>query len=129
MENPTEDFKILVVDDDQTILAVAQRQLKRLGYSCQTAMNGAQAVLKVTSNHFDLIFMDVQMPEMDGLEAAKLIRKKELESNETTIPIIAITANPDREGCLSAGMNDYIFKPVMLKDMHDALERWLPGIE
>lgn len=125
MQNLDDDIKILVVDDDETILTVARRQLKRLGYSCETAGNGEEAVNKSQRGKFDLIFMDVQMPCMDGLEATRAIRRRELASTETSIPIVAMTANPDREGCLSAGMNDYIFKPVMLKDMHDALERWL----
>jgi CheY-like chemotaxis protein len=70
--------------------------------------------------------MDVQMPKMDGLEATTAIRKLEEVKHDKRVPIIAMTANPDRERCLKAGMDDFIFKPVLLAQLRDLLERWVP---
>ena len=88
--------------------------LQKMGHRVSLANDGAEAVSQYSQTHFDLIFMDVQMPLLDGFEATRQIRKREL-SRSGHIPIIAMTANAmesDRELCLAAGMDDYVSKPI-----------------
>ena len=100
-----------------------QAHLSKIGYECVIAENGKVVLEIVGHEHFDLIFMDVQMPEMDGLEASRMIRV----CLETQPVIIAMTANVmqgDREECIQSGMNDYISKPVELNVLLKILEKW-----
>ena len=90
--------------------------------------NGLAVVEALTSSDYGLVLMDLQMPEMDGIMATKVIRKAELSSSRR-VPIIAITAQAmqgDRERCLAAGMDDYLSKPVSRNDLLTVLQRWLP---
>jgi CheY-like chemotaxis protein len=116
---------ILVVDDDDSLRMILNLQLKRLGFISKSADNGLQAIDRFNEMDFDLILMDVQMPHLDGLEATVKIRQLEAERNCARTPIIAVTANIDRDRCLSSGMDDYLFKPVLLNDLSMMLERWL----
>jgi CheY-like chemotaxis protein len=104
--------------------------LDNMGYKIETASNGFEAIERARSNHYDLIFMDIQMPEMDGFEATREIRKLDPETRNT--PIVAITANTqdsDRNTCIEAGMNDYIAKPFVKKQLADLLEKYFPATE
>jgi CheY-like chemotaxis protein len=98
--------------------------LKKLNCEVTLANNGKEAVAKLQQPHnFDLIFMDCQMPEMDGFEATREIRKLETKH----IPIVALTANAmegDAQRCQAAGMDDYLSKPVKLQDFERILQRW-----
>ncbi len=117
---------ILVVEDNPVNAKVAELQLKKLGYIIDIAKNGREAVEATTETAYDLIFMDVQMPEMDGLEATRQIRRSELGSKER-VPIIALTAHAmscDRESCLAAGMQDYLTKPPTLATLSSAIKKW-----
>jgi CheY-like chemotaxis protein len=99
--------------------------LARLGYRADVAANGLEALDAVRRQHYDIVLMDVQMPEMDGIEATKNMMK-EFPSRTDRPWIIALTANAmqgDRELCLQAGMDDYISKPLRLPELSDALER------
>jgi CheY-like chemotaxis protein len=116
---------ILVVDDDDSLRMILNLQLKRLGFISKSADNGLQAIDRFNEMDFDLILMDVQMPHLDGMEATVKIRQLEAERNCARTPIIAVTANIDRDRCLSSGMDDYLFKPVLLNDLSMMLERWL----
>ncbi len=122
--------RILIVEDNLVNQTVAKRILVKEGYDVEVAANGEQAVQKVsTGARFDLIFMDCQMPLMDGYEASRQIRSIE-DGNHTDshIPIIALTANAmqgDREKCLEAGMTDYIAKPVKKDAIFEVLHRHL----
>lgn len=117
---------VLVVEDDDALRYLAQRQLKVIGVDCDVATDGLQAVAKSQQQMFDLIFMDLQMPNMDGLEATRIIRQKEAELNlRTYVPIIALTANSERQRCYDAGMNDFLFKPVSIVEMQKMIVRWV----
>jgi len=115
-------MQILIAEDNLVNQKLTSRVLQKLGYDSEIASNGREAVTALTRKHFDLILMDVQMPEMDGLEATRQIR-----AQLTRQPIIiAMTANAmqgDREECLKAGMNDYISKPVKVEILMQMLER------
>jgi two-component system, sensor histidine kinase and response regulator len=103
------------------------RLLERRGYSVSVAGNGREALVAMEREHFDLILMDVQMPEMDGFEATATIRRKE-RSTGPRIPIIAMTAHAlkgDEERCIAAGMDAYISKPVRTNEMFATIERVL----
>jgi CheY-like chemotaxis protein len=126
--------RILLAEDNITNQHVALGILKKMGVHADAAANGEEAVKAVETLPYDLIFMDVQMPEMDGLEATKQIRnmKKIYGHEDLHLPIIAMTAHAmqgDRERCLAAGMNDYISKPVSPRAIADVLEKWLPKTE
>jgi signal transduction histidine kinase/CheY-like chemotaxis protein len=116
---------ILLVDDNSLNLDIAQRHLENVGIVVKLADSGRQAVQLVDDEHFDLVLMDVQMPNMDGLEATRAIRATSRHNN---LPIIAMTANAtqqERERCISAGMNDFITKPFDLKRLYNALTQCL----
>ena len=119
--------RLLVTEDNAVNQKVAMAILRKLGYSADLANNGLEAVEMVLAREYDLVFMDCQMPEMDGFQATRAIREK--EGGERRTPILAMTANAmqgDRERCLEAGMDDYIPKPITIVDLKSALHRWLP---
>jgi signal transduction histidine kinase/ActR/RegA family two-component response regulator len=116
-------LRILLAEDNPINQQLALNILSKMGYCPTVAANGKEVLEHIKKNSFDLIFMDVQMPEMDGLEATRRIRS----ANGTQPVIIAITANvtrQDREECLSEGMNDYLSKPVDLDQLTHMLEKW-----
>src|SRR5262249_51391652 len=104
----------------------------QMGYRADLAANGIEALAALDRQPYDLVFMDVMMPEMGGLEATRVIRerqnrKSEFPNYQSSIIIVAMTANAmqgDREKCLGAGMDDYIAKPVRLEDIRAIVERW-----
>lgn len=106
-------FKLLLAEDNLINQKVVLKILSSAGFEADAVFNGTEALTAYTENHYDLLLMDVQMPEMDGLEVTGKIRK--MESPKNNVPIIAITAHAligDREKCLNAGMNEYISKPI-----------------
>ena len=118
-------LKILLAEDNAVNQKLATRLLERMGYRADIAANGLEVIAALERQRYDLILMDVQMPEMDGLDATRHIRR---EFESTVQPrIIAMTANAmqgDREMCLEAGMDDYVSKPIQVKDLQAALEHW-----
>ena len=117
-------LRILLAEDNAVNQMVALRMLERLGYQADTAANGKEVLAALKSRSYDIVLMDVQMPEMDGLEAARLIRSEKVDQPY----IIAMTAHAmkgDREVCLEAGMNDYVSKPVRMEELRAAILRSL----
>ena len=119
--------RLLVVEDNQVNQQVALRLLKKLGYRADAVANGLEALKAIELVEYDLVFMDLQMPEMDGFEAVDRIRKKEKRTKQH-LPIIAMTAHAvqgDRERCLRSGMDDYVSKPVSINELAEAIKRQL----
>ena len=121
--------RILLAEDDLTNQQVALAILRKLGLNADIAANGREALDALGKTPYDLVLMDVQMPVLGGLEAAREIRNPESPVPNHAVPIIAMTAralSTDREQCLAAGMNDYISKPVDPRSLAAALITWLP---
>lgn len=116
---------ILIVDDDQTLRRLLSKQLNKLGLAADSAANGAEAFERVQQSAYHAILMDVQMPQMDGLEATRLIRAREKELDQKPIPIIAISAGAEREDCFQNGMTDYLQKPVNLAQLRTVLGKYV----
>lgn len=116
---------ILVAEDNQVNQLIVVRMLQKLGHHVQCVANGRQALEALEKSHYDMVLMDCQMPEMDGLEATRAIRASS-NTAMAQIPIIAMTANAmagDRELCLEAGMNDYLSKPVSMQEIARTIAR------
>ncbi len=121
-------LKILLAEDNQINAVLATALLKRAGHTVDVAPDGARAVDAVEGGAYDLVFMDMHMPGVDGLEATRRIRA--LPGAEADLPIIALTANAmaaDRQKCLAAGMDDFLSKPFDPEDLSAMLRRWGEG--
>ncbi|MEP6906440.1 MAG: ATP-binding protein [Pseudoxanthomonas sp.] len=122
---------LLLVEDNPVNLAVGEKLLSVLGYTCDVAVNGQVALEKMAAARYDLVLMDCQMPVQDGYSATREWRDREVLQGATVrLPIVAMTANAmagDRQRCLEAGMDDYLSKPVSREQLENCLQRWLPG--
>jgi CheY-like chemotaxis protein/nitrogen-specific signal transduction histidine kinase len=124
-------FRILLCDDNTINQKVALRLLQQMGYKPEIAANGHEALAALDTRPYDIVFMDVQMPEMDGFEATRVIRERQRDPSQfpnyhSRIIIVAMTANAmpgDRDRCLKAGMDDYLSKPVRPEDVRKVVER------
>jgi CheY-like chemotaxis protein/HPt (histidine-containing phosphotransfer) domain-containing protein len=120
--------RVLVVEDNIVNQKVASLILQNFGCQVEIAANGREALQSIENSTFEMVFMDCEMPEMDGYEATAAIRMR--PDKKRALPIIAVTAKAtkgDRERCLEAGMDDYLTKPVRAGDFQGALERWATG--
>jgi len=127
-EMQLEKFRILLVEDNITNQQVAMGILRKTGVRVDAVANGREAITALEQMPYDLVFMDVQMPIMDGFEATRIIRDKSSKVRDHNIPIIAMTAHAmkrDKEKCLEAGMNDYLSKPISPAPLAEKLEQWL----
>jgi two-component system sensor histidine kinase/response regulator len=121
---PQRTLQILLAEDSPVNQRVATAMLEKWGHEVTVAANGRQAIAMFRRQSFDLVLMDVQMPEMDGLEATKTIRQYEQEAGGH-VPIVALTAHAmkgDRQRCLSAGMDGYVTKPIRSKELKRMIE-------
>jgi len=116
------DMKILLAEDNPVNRKVALIMLKKLGYSADVAANGLEVLQSLKHKDYDVILMDVQMPEMDGLKAAKFINEMNLKRRPAILAMTAYALEGDRERCLNAGMDGYISKPVKIEELRSALE-------
>jgi len=124
LQDPGKRLHVLVVEDNPINQSLALRLLEKCGHTTYAAATGLEAIAALARDRFDLVLMDVQMPEMDGLEATRIIRAGERGIGQH-IPIIAMTAHAmprDREQCLGAGMDGYVSKPIGVKELFDAIE-------
>jgi signal transduction histidine kinase/CheY-like chemotaxis protein/HPt (histidine-containing phosphotransfer) domain-containing protein len=122
-------LRILLAEDNQINQRVAVGTLENMGHSVVVACNGYEALSLLAKSTFDLVLMDIQMPEMDGLTATKKIRESEVPKH-SHIPIIAMTAHTmkgDRERCLEGGMDGYVSKPLIRKELEEAIARIVPA--
>jgi len=122
-------LRVLLAEDNPVNRKLAQRVIEKMGHAITTVENGRQALAAATSHRFDLILMDVQMPEMDGFEACAAIRGA--EAHDAHVPIVALTAHAmsgDREQCLRAGMDDYIAKPIDIQALTALVARVRAGV-
>jgi CheY-like chemotaxis protein len=125
VESSGNPVRILVVEDNPINQRVFESMLEHLGYGCRLVANGQEALAALASERYDLVFMDCQMPVMDGYEATRKMRSGQPSHAG---PIVALTAHAldgDREKCLEAGMDDYLAKPVSLKCLGGMLSKWL----
>ena len=130
-------LRVLLVDDNSINQKVAARIVQQLGYKPDLAANGREAVEAFDEQSYDLVFMDMMMPDMDGLEATRVIRDRQRVDQpapnfRTRILIIAMTAHAmpaDREKCLAAGMDDYLAKPIRPNDVRNIIEKWAPQVQ
>jgi len=120
---------VLVVDDHPTNRALLQRQLMALGYACEVAEQGVEALARWKAGRFGAVITDCHMPEMDGYDLTRAIRAEEAGRGAKRTPVIACTASAlqgEAEACLAAGMDDYLAKPVEIAALGRALDQWLP---
>ena len=120
-------LRILLAEDNAINQKLAVRLLQKMGYRTDLAGNGLEAIQSIERQEYDVVFMDVQMPEMDGLEASRQINKRWGRTDRPRI--VAMTANAlqgDREKCLAAGMDDYMSKPIRVDDLVNALSNTMP---
>jgi two-component system, sensor histidine kinase and response regulator len=127
-ESETRSLRLLVVEDTPVNQVLISRTLEKMGHTVTIANNGREALDLLKTQKFHLIFMDVQMPEMDGFTATRAIRAQE-KGTGSHVPIVAMTAHAlkgDRERCLESGMDDYLAKPVSSREIAEAIQRLFP---
>lgn len=124
---PSSSLRVLLAEDNLVNQRLACRLLEKRGHAVAVAANGLEALQAVEKESFDLLFMDVQMPVMDGFEATAAIRKRE-KPGGTRLSIVALTAHAmkgDREKCLAAGMDGYLSKPIRPQELDEVLRKYL----
>lgn len=116
-------LSILLVDDSDVNLVVASRMLKKLGYQADIARNGIEAIESLEHYNYDIVLMDIQMPEMDGLEATRIIKQRWHNNPK----IIAVTALSDfQDACFEAGADDFLTKPLRFEELRDSIQYHSP---
>jgi CheY-like chemotaxis protein len=121
-QNSGSSFRILLVEDDPSNRKVTMLMLQHLGYRADAVANGIEALQAMEHQTYDVVLMDVKMPEMDGLEATRIIRQRWPKDGPRIIAITAYALKGDREKCLEAGMDGYLPKPIWLDDLRMAIE-------
>jgi CheY-like chemotaxis protein len=128
-QQPSTSLRVLVAEDNAVNQRLVVRLLEKRGHRIEVAANGREALAALRKASFDLVLMDVQMPEMDGFEATAAVRAREKsEGAQTHQPIIALTAHAmkgDREKCLVAGMDGYLTKPIRVEELDELLKSYM----
>lgn len=117
-------LRILLAEDNEINKKVAQHMLRKVGYEADMASNGLEVLRAIESRPYDIILMDVQMPDMDGIETAQQIRKQWPDRRMKIIAVTAYALEGDKDRCLKAGMDDYISKPIQLEELRSKLIKW-----
>jgi CheY-like chemotaxis protein len=125
-QNPALIAKVLLVEDNIVNRMLSQRFLRNLNIDLEMVENGKEAVNITNRKHYDLIFMDCQMPIMDGFQATRQIRRSQLNKKTPIIALTALESENERLSCLQSGMNDFISKPFTQEQLSNALRQWLP---
>jgi CheY-like chemotaxis protein len=123
-------LRVLLAEDNQINALLATALLTKAGHDIDVVANGGDAVERALSGKYDLVFMDIHMPGMDGFEATRRIRAQAAKAGQPHLPIVALTANAmadDKRQCLEAGMDDFLTKPIEIDALKSLLERWCPG--
>jgi len=125
--DPSKSLEILLAEDNPVNQKLAIRLLEKRGHHVAIASNGKEALSALEKKHFDLVLMDVQMPEMDGLEATRLLREKEKSSgqHQAIVAMTALVMKGDRERCMAAGMDGYLSKPIRQQELDDVLDTYV----
>ncbi len=123
------DIKILVAEDNLVNQKVARSILNNIGFQVEVVTNGFEAIQLMEQQEFDLVFMDMQMPEMDGLQATRVVRKLPIAKQPIIVAMTANAMSEARDICLDVGMNDYIAKPVKINDIRAMIKKWFPNGE
>ncbi len=124
-----DEYRVLIVEDEELSLCVLRQFMKRQGMAVTVARNGTQALEALKEDNFDIVFMDVQMPVMDGLETVAIIRNAEAFGDKSGIPVVAMTAGAqeeEKDNFLRAGMDACLLKPLDLAELNGLLDRLLP---
>ena len=117
-------LQILLAEDNVSSQKVAKQMLKRLGYRADIVANGIEALQALGRQHYDLVLMDIRMPEMDGLQATRIIRQRWPDNGPKIIAITAYALQGDKEKCIEAGMDDYISKPIKVNELAEVLKKY-----
>ncbi|OQX96425.1 hypothetical protein B6I21_01070 [candidate division KSB1 bacterium 4572_119] len=123
-------IRLLLAEDNVVNQKLALKILEKMGYSADAVANGKEVITSLEKINYDIVLMDVQMPEMDGYEATRAIRSGKTNIINSSIPIIAMTAHAmkgDREKCITAGMDDYVTKPINPKKLSETIAKWIPA--
>jgi CheY-like chemotaxis protein len=121
-QNSGSSLRVLLAEDEPSNRKVTMLMLEHLGYSADAVANGIEALQAMEHQTYDVVLMDVKMPEMDGLEATRIIRQRWPNNGPRIIAITAYALNGDREKCLDAGMDGYLAKPIWLDELRMAIE-------
>jgi CheY-like chemotaxis protein len=121
----SEPIEILLVEDDTVNSQLFKMMLERLGYQVDLAENGQEALAKIEQKTYGLIFMDCQMPVLDGYATTKVLRSQPHHQDTIIIGLTAYAMTEDRERCLEVGMNDYLTKPLKMSDLSSTIEKWI----
>ncbi|HIE07461.1 MAG TPA: response regulator, partial [Desulfarculaceae bacterium] len=125
-------LKILIVDDNHVNIKIGSKMLAKIGYRSSSADNGVEALKALAEKYYDIVFMDIQMPVMDGYETTRQIRNRLTPTLNPEVIIIAMTAHAlkrDHDRCLEAGMDDFLTKPVRLKELNEIMDRTLARLQ
>ena len=117
-------LQILLAEDNVSSQKVAKQMLKRLGYKADIVANGIEALQALERQPYDLVLMDIRMPEMDGLQATRIIRQRWPDNGPKIIAITAYALQGDKEKCIEAGMDDYISKPIKVNELAEVLKKY-----